>query len=158
MTFKPIPGWPYEVSDQGEVRNVRTGRVLSAKRKNRTGHLGVILWNNGDRYSATVHTLVLTAFVGPRPKGMMCRHIDGDPTHNCLSNLEWSTQSQNEIDKAAHGQITGQKLNPRKVRIIRGLRRVDPEQFTLKKLASMFGVAPELISQVVHRHRWGWVK
>ena len=31
---------------------------------------------------AYVHKLVLLAFVGPRPKGMQCRHLDGDPGNN----------------------------------------------------------------------------
>jgi hypothetical protein len=30
-------------------------------------------------------------------------HIDGDKSHNCISNLEWVTQSENELHAFKHG-------------------------------------------------------
>ena len=42
-----------------------------------------------------IHYLVLLAFVGPRPEGMFVCHLDHNPAHNCLSNLEYNTPSEN---------------------------------------------------------------
>lgn len=50
-----------------------------------------------------VHTLVLTAFFGPRPDGMECCHEDGSRTNNALSNLRWDTPSANKNDERRHG-------------------------------------------------------
>lgn len=47
---------------------------------------------------ASVHPLVLEAFVGPRPPGMEACHADGNKTNNALSNLRWDTKRANELD------------------------------------------------------------
>ena len=110
------------------------------------------------RYQRTVHKLVLLAFVGECPPGMEVRHLDGNPTNNCLSNLVYGTRSQNSYDTINHGSHNRATLDERRVRIIRGLHKVDPEQFTVTKLASIFGVQPACISKVILRHTWDWVE
>lgn len=51
-----------------------------------------------------VHELVLLAFVGPRPDGMVCRHFpDRDTANNSVDNLSWGTQKQNMADRAVQG-------------------------------------------------------
>ncbi len=43
-----------------------------------------------------VHTLVLEAFVGRRPKGhVVCHFPDPDPHNNRLENLQWGTHAEN---------------------------------------------------------------
>lgn len=37
----------------------------------------------------SVGELVLETFVGPKPKGMKCIHLDGDLENNRLDNLVW---------------------------------------------------------------------
>jgi len=41
----------------------------------------------------SVHSLVLEAFVGPRPEGMDGCHENDVPWDNRLSNLKWDTHS-----------------------------------------------------------------
>lgn len=67
------------------------------------GYQQVSLFRDGSRRSFTVHHLVLTAFIGDRPDGMLCRHIDGNPANNVLDNLRWGTPSENMRDKRRHG-------------------------------------------------------
>jgi HNH endonuclease len=50
-----------------------------------------------------LHSLVLECFVGPRPPGMECRHLDGNPSNNALENLAWGTRSENRADQVRHG-------------------------------------------------------
>ena len=45
--------------------------------------------------SLRVHRAVLEAWVGPRPKGYECDHINGNPSDNRLCNLEWVTHEEN---------------------------------------------------------------
>lgn len=111
-TWRPMPGWAgvYEVSDHGRVRSLDrvsasgkrvAGRILTPNYANK-GYASVQLNSPEGVARWKVHALVLTAFVCPRPEGMVTRHLDGERTNNHLSNLAWGTYSENEADKARH--------------------------------------------------------
>ncbi len=63
--------------------------------------------NPGTKKQVYVHQLVLGAFVGPCPIGMECRHLDGNPSNNFLSNLRWGTHLENMEDMRRHGSLDG---------------------------------------------------
>lgn len=107
--WKDIPGYEgrYQVSDQGRVRSVDhrvrlvahgvettrlvRGRVLRPGAQ-REGHVTVAL---GKGNSRLVHQLVLETFVGPRPKGQECLHLNHKPADNRLRNLRYGSRSEN---------------------------------------------------------------
>lgn len=116
-SWAPVVGYEgfYEVSNLGRVRSVekrvRTARgtrlrpsVVRKLSANPRGYLTVNL-SRGEAGSRTqhVHTLVLSAFVGPRPEGMEARHLDGNPANNSIANLAWGTHSENNLDRVRHG-------------------------------------------------------
>lgn len=49
----------------------------------------------GRRKSCSVHSLVMLAFVGPRPPGAHINHINSDPADNSVENLEYCTLREN---------------------------------------------------------------
>lgn len=104
--WRPIPGFDgrYEVSDQGRVRSLIRGRILSPKPERHSGYMCIEL-RPQPRLAKTlrVHRLVLEAFVGPRPDGMLARHLNGNPTDNRLANLAWGTPLENAADTTRHG-------------------------------------------------------
>ena len=101
----PVVGFEglYEVSSNGRVASLlgRNRRILRAG--DSRGYRLVILRRGGMSHTRLVHRLVLEAFVGPRPEGMVARHLNGDPGDNRLENLAWGTQSENNYDKVRHG-------------------------------------------------------
>ena len=109
----PIPGYEglYEVSDQGRVRSLgrigRNGQTYPAKvlklAQSKGYRLSVLTALDGSRTTHRVHLLVMAAFVGPREEGMVCRHLDGNPANNVLSNLAYGTPVENAADMIAHG-------------------------------------------------------
>ena len=116
--WKQIAGYEgkYEVSNQGRVKSldrivygkdgrrmVVKGRYLSQSPM-KIGYVSASLWKNNVEDQRLVHSLVLEAFVGPRPNGMEVRHLDGKRNNNRLENLRWGTSSQNELDKQLHGR------------------------------------------------------
>jgi NUMOD4 motif/HNH endonuclease len=109
VRWKPVPGYEglYEVSTEGQVRSFRrrgtSGKVLSRGHAKRGGYLTVSLLRGCHQSTRPVHSLVLEAFVGPRPEGAEIRHLDGDPTNARLSNLAYGTRSENVLDKRRHG-------------------------------------------------------
>ena len=90
--WKLITGYDgkYEVSDFGNVRNAKTGRIM--KLQNHNGYLRVSLNNNGKKLWL-VHRLVLETFLPIDGKEVNHKnHITSD---NRLENLEWCTRSEN---------------------------------------------------------------
>lgn len=113
----PVVGYEgsYEVSDLGRVRSLDRyvpqgdhrklchGQMLQPGR-HRKGHLYVRLGAASRGETNTwIHHLVLHAFVGPRPPGLECRHLNGNPADNRVCNLKWGTASENVLDKQLHG-------------------------------------------------------
>jgi len=122
IEFRPIDGYPgYRVGSDGSVWSAWThGRggsfitdtwrlkkqILQKDRTAARSYLRLGLNRDGKTKTFKVHSLILTAFVGPRPEGMECRHLDGVPTHNWPSNLAWGTPEQNRDDSRKHGSYT----------------------------------------------------
>lgn len=115
--WRPVVGFEefYEVSDAGQIRSLARsvraayesrrnvpGRVLKPHQDAR-GYLNVILTDGTVRKFKPVHLLVLEAFAGPRPEGMVGCHGPGGQQDNRLSNLRWDTQSNNIRDQLRHG-------------------------------------------------------
>lgn len=158
-TWKAIPGWPdYEVSDAGQVRS--TDRVIVASNGVHRRMPGRIFRPSLVRgypsvhlpgpCTRTVHSLVLAAFVGPKPKGAEeIRHLNGDPTDNRLENLRWGTSSENAFDSVRHG--THPRLRARLEREAAMAERVRPGQVWVNCDKRYFGrrlVVHEVVTAV----------
>lgn len=164
-TIQIVKGFPwYRIDTSGRVwscaikgnsRSKQAGpwRVLKATIK-KGGYLHVCLSKDGMHVTRPVHRLVLEAFVGTRPEGMQCRHLDSNPANNRLENLQWSTSKINGQDKIVFGKTRGEKNGNAK------LSNKDREQIferrkageTLKELGTAFGVHPLHICRITR----GW--
>jgi hypothetical protein len=111
VEYRPIAGFDgYRVGSDGSVwsRCKRgrggPGRVGSHWRRCAGGRDGDGYWTiglaigDGRIRRRRVHRLVLEAFVGPCPPGMLCCHGDNDPGNNRLTNLRWDTPTANMED------------------------------------------------------------
>ena len=94
--WKAIPGYEglYEVSNKGNVRNVRRNTLLRLP-KNNNGYIQVCLCKNGKRYKKYVHRLVAEVFI-PNPYNLpQVNHINEDKTDNRVENLEMCNAKYN---------------------------------------------------------------
>lgn len=108
--WRPIEGWPYQVSDDGRVarakaeNNTYVGKLLEPN-YTKDGYRYYVLCRNGKTRTLKAHALVALAFVGPRPSGRhQVRHLDGCPSNNHYTNLTWGTAKQNAEDRDRHGR------------------------------------------------------
>lgn len=94
--WRPVVGYegPYEVSSDGDVRNVKTGREIKPCIDN-IGYLRVSLSNGMIRKHCKVHRLVAMAFIKNPEAKEQVNHKDGVKINNNLENLEWATRSEN---------------------------------------------------------------
>jgi hypothetical protein len=117
LEYRDVQGGPgYKVGSDGTVWTCKNGRygfknnwrempgtwVGSPSSRYLTVHLRV----DGEDWFAKKHLLVATAFHGPCPEGMECRHLDGKPANNRADNLAWGTHQQNMDDMVRHGTST----------------------------------------------------
>ena len=94
-TYKIIEGFEnYSVSDFGNVRNDKTGRILKGCDDGR-GYFQVDLRNNKIKHKKKIHQLVAQAFL-QNPENKKCvDHIDNDKQNNNLINLRYATLQEN---------------------------------------------------------------
>ena len=125
---------------------------------NSRGYELVSLIRDKKQYSFHVHVLVLSTFVGLKPKGMQCRHLDGNKMNNKLSNLRWGTAKENQNDRKKHGTYLagetnpGAKLTEVDVRMIIYMDRTG--EFSLKEIADTYGITRQRVWQIVHKKAW----
>lgn len=106
--WRSIPGYErtYEVSSLGRVRSIPRPRTKGGLRKIRVGKRGypcLTLVQDGKQVTHEVHRLVALAFLGPKPRGALVRHVDGDALRPHADNLAYGTHSENLIDQIGHG-------------------------------------------------------
>jgi hypothetical protein len=84
----------YSVSDDGQVRNDKTGRILKPS-LNSCGYLYVQLPVDGKLHLSLIHRLVCKAFVDNKDGKPQVDHIDGNKLNNTAENLRWVSVSEN---------------------------------------------------------------
>lgn len=165
--WRQIPGWEdyYEISDAGRVRSLDRkvhrqggvymrlkGKVLVSA-KTPGGYWQVVLSQDGLHVNYSIHRGVLIAFISECPAGMVGCHNDGNQSNNSLSNLRWDTQSNNLLDKGAHGNGQFGESNPcailtdAQVDEIRVKLRTKTRGIG-RQLAKEYGVSPSIISAI----------
>ena len=114
--------------------------------------------NSSGKLRHYLHHLVLYAFVGPRPKGMECRHLNGIPWDNRLENLCWGTRSSNMKDRVLHGNSNHgtrngmSKLNDAAVIHIRSYKKLDTE--IAETLSKLYGIKKRYVRDVYDQKSW----
>ncbi len=163
--FKKIKGYNYEVSDDGQVKNMNTGRILKLNIC-KDGYVQIDLWKNGKIKWYQVHRLILETFIGPCPKGMEACHNNGKADDNRVVNLRWDTHKNNIRDQIKHGtyfvKARGSKngrakLNKEQVVEIR--KKYIPYSRTASThvLAKEYGVNKTVICDIVNNKIWKYI-
>lgn len=94
--WKNIEGYEgvYQVSNFGEIKNIKTNRILKAG-INSDGYYCVVLRKNNNQKSFKVHRLVAQAFICNPENKKQVNHKNGVKTDNRAINLEWNTCKEN---------------------------------------------------------------
>ena len=112
--------------------------------------LRVSLCEEGKRFYFLVHRLVAQTFI-PNPENKpQVNHIDGNPLNNHVSNLEWSTQSEN----LKHAFATGLNYTPPERIALMNQRHskkiycleLNQEYPSIKEASKAVGISKERIS------------
>lgn len=99
----------YLVSNFGRVYDYERDCLLT-QTPDGGGYLRVKMWVHGVRRSMSVHRLVASLFLGNSL--LEVNHDDGDKTYNYVSNLEWTTRSENMKHAYNNGWVDVPKRFP----------------------------------------------
>ena len=103
----------YVDRDGNVYRNTRTKLHPLAKHKRKGGYEYVEVSTDNGRKRLAVHRLVAMAFHENPNKYPVVNHIDGNPSNNKASNLEWVDDSTNQLhSRYILGNETGFKDTP----------------------------------------------
>lgn len=85
----------YKIFEDGKIWSYKSKKWLKPDLSSRYERVTLIIDNAKIRY--LVHRIVGICFI-PNPDNKPCiNHIDGNPSNNHVSNLEWCTYSENEL-------------------------------------------------------------
>ena len=155
--WKTIEGTTYEVSDLGNLRsNYKNGKSRNLIPCSNGQKINDYLFHVIDGQKYYLHQLVLEAFVGEKPLGYECDHINRNKHDNSLKNLRYITVAENRSHKGQEHPAA--KLNNEKVKMIRMMW--DSHKglgITQKKLSELFDVTATAISSVITRRSWSHI-
>lgn len=116
------------------------------------GYMYVSISTERGQRSVAIHSLLMDAFVGPKPDGLEVRHLDGNPLNNDLSNIRYGTRKENADDRVKHGRQRGRELlNDAEVRSIRRLRH---KGLTIESIANRIGVSETCVIDCAKRRTY----
>lgn len=104
IEWKQIGDYNYEASSEGEIRNIKTGKVLK-QRIESNGYKLVDIQINKKNKTFKSHRLIAEAFLGAGKKGWQVDHINRIKSDNRIENLRWSTTFEN-MENRAFGEIS----------------------------------------------------
>lgn len=94
--WKSVQEFPrYLVSNQGQIKNIKTGHILKQSTNGTGKYPHVRLCDDNGCNTKRVHKIVASAFLGETPKGLEINHIDGVKTNNKDTNYEFVTHKRN---------------------------------------------------------------
>ncbi|QDL90380.1 HNH endonuclease [Paroceanicella profunda] len=97
-----------------------------------------------ERQRIALHILVATAFIGPRPEGLVVAHLDGDKSNNRADNLAYVSQRENIEHKRMHGTMAcGDRSHLSRMTDHQCLRMLDCLRvgYSRREVAGAFGVS-----------------
>ena len=147
----------YQVSNFGRVKSFCKGKVKIRKLVTlSSGYQQISLDKDGKRKCKNVHELVAKAFLTNPENKPIIDHYDRNTANNCIWNLSWVTNSENQRRAVELGSKKCGCDNPRsnftpeQVREIRRLYVRGSHEFSSVALAKKFGVAISTIKRIVN--------
>lgn len=160
-TWYPVKDFnEYQVSNWGRVKSLRFNKEKILKQgKHPRGYLQVCLKGK----VLLVHILIAEAFLVKPNYKVEVNHKDGDKTNNYVSNLEWSTHSENNLHafktglkNSIHSENNyNAKLTNTQVLEIRA--KYKWRIITCKMIAEEYSVSQSLIHSIIKRNHWNYI-
>lgn len=85
----------YQVSNLGQIKSLRSNKILKPSSSSTGGYLYVCLYKDGKGKCFSIHRLVAIAFIPNEQNFSQVDHIDNNKKNNRVENLQWLSQTEN---------------------------------------------------------------
>lgn len=171
VEWRQIPGFEglYSVSANGLIRRdapsrgfggrAAPGRVM-AQKKCANGYRTVSLYPaEGRQRQLLVHRLVMLAFVGSPPTGLLVNHKDGNKANNDLENLEYVTPSENIKHAYRTGLAAGRRGEANSMVVLnwdtaRAIRHLYSDGWSVAAITRAFRTDSSRVLRIVKGELW----
>lgn len=156
--WRPVQGWPYEVSDHGRLRRSISARTSRAKKmltptRHSIGYQRVRLTHGGASKCEYIHRLVCTAFHGNPPSpAHEVGHRNGCCSDNRAANLRWVTAKENRQDEIDRNVRPAGEGHPRSAitdQDVADIRRLGAGGVSHRVIGVLFGVGRPHVSRII---------
>jgi hypothetical protein len=98
----------YEISNLGNIRNIKTRRILKQS-DDKDGYKIISLSKNNKKYNFRVHRLIALSFIENKENKPLLDHIDRNRQNNKIDNLRWVDAKENSNNKIFKLGISGER-------------------------------------------------
>ena len=137
----------YSVNDIGDVFSLKGNKKKLKGKITKNGYRQLLINHNGIRKYVFEHKIILLAFTDNVQNKRTVNHKDGNKLNNCLNNLEWATDSENQLHAIKN------KLKTHKIDFeIAEKNRNDVGSH--RELAEKYGIGKTQIGYIKNNKRW----
>lgn len=162
--LKRINAYPdYFAGADGNIYSTRSGALRLLQKRIHRGYYHVTVQTPhalSRKVKEPVHKLILWAFVGLRPDGMVCRHLNGNALDNRIENICWGTPKENALDAIKHGTAVclrhGEQSVAAKLTLqdVLAIRQQYAQGALQREIAADFGITQRHVSDIVRTKTW----
>lgn len=159
-SWKSVSGYEniYEVSNSGKVRSIQGKQTESRRhglrsweqremklKTDKGGYKRVTLWKDKKPKDFLVHRLVAIEFC-ERPEGKnLINHIDGNPSNNDYTNLEWCDHRDNLM----HAYLNKMNKAPNVITLIDIVTKEEKEFYSMAEASRFLGRSNSYVSNSI---------
>lgn len=139
--FKDIKDFEqYQISTMGRVWSKNKNKIMQVgKHKSNSGYIQIMLYKDGKYHWKYIHRMVAETFL-PNPQGFRTvNHKDGNKFNNCISNLEWASDEQQQ----RHAYQMGLRKN--------GIALSDEQIFEIYRMFFEENIKPRKIAEIINK-------
>lgn len=154
--YKKVIGFAnYEVSNLGNVRNIKTSKILKPCKFKNTDYYYLDLCTFGKKSRYLLHRLVISTFTDNCNLELQVNHINGDKSDNSLENLEWCNRSENQKHSILIGlrHTRGEKNSQSKLSE-KNVLGIFNDKRIYKEISKEYDISIPTISDIKRGYSW----
>lgn len=165
VCYRHIPGFPgFACGSDGSFWSVKSGSWRPLKRQMRETRKGKFYWcislydDSGKKRLLQCHRVIARTHLGPRPPGLICRHLNDDSLDLRVENLTYGTYSDNMRDSIRNGrQAFGERSGRSRLReadVVEMRNRFAAGGVDTVQLARDYGTDSSSVSKIIKGISW----